>query len=132
MGGTELSLPLVIVISIIIFILEFGLTISAMYFGFVTKANERITKIETDNMIFWKVLDPHIAQLIHSPEHKERDFLMDKLVEHTLTLQEASRLHCLLEADIKEVEDRNKLVGMAFALIRVKTMLHRAGESVAQ
>ena len=48
---------------------------------------------------------------------------------NTLTLQELQG-DCLLEADIKEVEDRNKLVGMAFALIRVKTMIHKAGMSV--
>lgn len=81
------------------------------YYGFVVKVNGRLDKIESwietrkelrslekidhleecvhkmsaDNDVFWKVIEPHLAKLIHSPVHRDRDALVEKLVRGTLT-----------------------------------------------
>jgi hypothetical protein len=81
------------------------------YYGFVVKVNGRLDKIESwieqrkeilsndrlkemdarlsklqsDGDVFWKVIEPHLANIIHSPIHRDRDTLVEKLVCGTLT-----------------------------------------------
>jgi hypothetical protein len=113
-------LPIVsIAISII------GLLIT--YFGFVQKGIERqailenrLTKLETNNEVFWKVIEPHMAGIIHSPNHRERDELVDKLVKGALTENESVKLIFLLEENIRENHDGGKVLASALLLARVK------------
>lgn len=114
------------VISLVISVLG----LAAVYFGFVGKINdkidklsERVTKAETNNEIFWKVLEPHMAAIIHSPVHKDRDELVDKLVNNTITIVEADTLTCLLEKNISDNNDSTKKLASAFFLARVKSLV---------
>jgi hypothetical protein len=98
----------------------FALAIAGLvaYYGFVVKVNGRIDKIESwiegrkevvsaerinaletaihkaqsDNEIFWKVIEPHLANIIHSPIHRNRDCLVEKLVDGELTKTETYAL----------------------------------------
>lgn len=91
-----------------------------IYFGSIVKTSNRLTKLETDNDTFWKVIGPHMASIIHSPEHKDRDELVDKLVYGTLQPDEAERLACLLEQNIEENHSEGKKLASALLLARVK------------
>ena len=53
---------------------------------------EVLHKIEADNDIFWKVIEPHLANIIHSPLHKNRDNLVEKLIHGTLERKEVYSL----------------------------------------
>jgi hypothetical protein len=110
------------------------LGLAATYFGFVlkitnrqsdfeTKIGERMAKVEANNAVFWQVLSPHMANIIHSPSHQERDELVDKLVHNVLTTQEAIRLVCMLEQNIKENGDSSKKLASAFLLARVEALI---------
>lgn len=110
------------------------LGIAATYFGFVlkindrqssleTKVGERMAKVEATNEVFWKVLSPHMAEIIHSPTHRDRDELVDKLVHNMLTTPEASRLVFMLEENIRENDDNGKKLASAFLLARVKALI---------
>jgi hypothetical protein len=110
------------------------LGIAATYFGFVmkmsdrqssfeTKVSERMAKVEANSDIFWKVLEPHMAAIIHSPIHRDRDELVDKLVHNCITISEASTLISMLEENIRENGDNSKKLASAFLLARVKALV---------
>lgn len=47
--------------------------------------DERLAKLQSDGDVFWKVIEPHLANIIHSPVHRDRDKLVEKLVRGKLT-----------------------------------------------
>jgi hypothetical protein len=85
----------------------------AAYFGFVVRISNRTTaleqrcemhhvilarvetlsgemeKVKSENLLFWKVIEPHLAKIIHSPTNKTRDELVECLIAGTLTAEEA-------------------------------------------
>lgn len=67
-----------------------------------------------------KLMIRQAADAIHSPVHKDRDALMDKLVEGTLTRSEAKRLKKMLQEYIAEQPDRMLRWYACNALIRVQ------------
>ena len=46
----------------------------------ITELNEKIEKVFNDNEVFWKILGPKLAEIIHSPKSRDRDELVDLLV----------------------------------------------------
>lgn len=102
-----------------------GLAIS--YFGFIMQITNRLTAVETRNEVFWKVLEPHMAAIIHSPMHKNRDDLVDRLINKTITLEQAEELICLLEENIKENHNEGKQLASALLLARTKGLI-RGGQ----
>ena len=83
----------------------------------------RMTKVETMSDVFWKILDPHMASIIHSPIHMERDELVDRLVHNCLTISESEELIHMLEQNIRENDDNGKKLASAFFLARVKSLI---------
>ena len=105
------------------------------YYGFVVRITARMTAVETrckerctgtealrddiakikaETDIFWKVLEPHLANIIHSPTNRERDLLAAKLVAHTISKEEAVELCLLLEAALisTDWDGDKRLAGM--------------------
>ena len=114
------------------FAFSIGTFIAAMvvsYFGFVSKVNARLTKVEIQGEIFWKVVDPHLAAIIHSPHAERRDYLVDELLKDELPLQQLRELSCLLELAIAEEEGEKKLAA-ALLLARVESKIARGLASV--
>jgi hypothetical protein len=118
-------------ISIAVSIAGLLLTVATVYFAFVnrvtdklSKISNRVTKVEADNCIFWKVINPSLAKIIHSPVHHTRDMLMDKLADQTITIPELSVLEHLLETDKALETDKGLIFAMALALARVKSLLY--------
>ena len=86
-------------ITIIFSIMTFIITLVFNYFAFVIKVKTDITELQGQYKIFWKVIEPHLANIIHSPVHTRRDFLVEKMVNKKtdLTLCETDELIRLLE-----------------------------------
>lgn len=55
----------------------------------VGQLSEEMEKVKSENLLFWKVIEPHLGNIIHSPLHKTRDELVDSLIAGTLTEEEA-------------------------------------------
>lgn len=64
-----------------------------------------------------------MAAIIHSPIHRDRDELVDKLVHNCITISEASTLISMLEENIRENGDNSKKLASAFLLARVKALV---------
>ena len=117
------------------------------YFGFVMDTKTRVAKVEKDaeslnkkvdciddlqkqvsalqahNDVFWKVLEPHLAAIIHSPTHKRRDLLVDKLVSCEITYEETKELEILLAEAVLENKDESKKLAAALLLARARSIL---------
>ncbi len=110
-----------IIISIISVLIALYLAVKA-----TTKENtdaklriaERLTTLEGKYEIFWKIIEPHLATIIHSPIHKERDELVNKLVSGTIELGETKTLIPMLQALIEENHNDQKRLAGALLLIR--------------
>jgi hypothetical protein len=123
------------------------LGVMATYFGPLQKLGERVAKMEgrcdicAENMkhlpqmqadikevkdglnIFWKVVDPGLAQILHAPTHYERDELVDKLVSGEITLKEAHRLETLLNEAMEEDILPGKKLAAALLLGRTQMLI---------
>ena len=108
-------------ITLAIFLTTLFLSGLGAYYAFVRKIENRVTiveqqcnhnaeilttiaelakelhKVSSDNETFWKILGPHLAEIIHSPTARERDELVDKFVHRELqSVDELDRLTDLL------------------------------------
>ena len=97
------------------------------YLGIVTRQDKEIAEarkdiaiLQTDNSTFWRVVGPAMAGIIHSPTHKRRDDLVDKLVSNEIKPEELSEVVCLLQAAVAESTSDKKLAA-ALLLARAES-----------
>jgi len=134
----------VIDLSLLAQVLSVFITIGIVYFSFITKQQERIRAVEEisknnckrlDKMesidrrlammeskyeLFWKVIEPHLEKIIHSPAHQERDYLVSKFVNEHLTICELERLATLMEEALEENHDLSKSIAFSLLLARTR------------
>jgi hypothetical protein len=75
--------------------------------------------------VYFRSLDKMTTAVIHSPEHKRRDELGDKLVSGTLTCREAGELLSLLQKLIDEETNPEKRFAAAMQAARVQALIYR-------
>jgi hypothetical protein len=84
----------------------------------------RLSQLESSIEVFWKMVGPHLANVIHSPTHHRRDELVEKLTTHNspsiITLDEAQELLPLLATGREEIPDSNKKV--IFSMLMAQTI----------
>lgn len=85
-----------------------------------------VDKLSGRMELYMKVLDPHLANALHSPAHKQRDYLVERLAAGHLSSDEAQVLAQELK-DLLATEDRaDKKLAAALLLARLEW--ERAGE----
>jgi hypothetical protein len=113
-------------IQIVLTVASIVITLVLAYFGFVKDVVHRLTVLETDSKVFWQIIGPSLAKIIHSPDHKQRDELVDKLFRDGLSVDEARILDCLLEVGKEESDNGHDKLIFAFVQTRVKQILANA------
>ena len=83
---------------------------------------KEVAGIKKQNEMFWQMMTPHLASAIHSPIHKRRDALVDKLVENNITWEELVELEPMLCEEAWRGE-KEKKVNAAMLHFRVKMLL---------
>jgi hypothetical protein len=83
----------------------------------------KVSKMEAQLSVYFKTIDPFLAAAIHSPIHVERDALMERLEENTLTYEHAKQLEVELEKAIQEELDGNKKWIEILSLARVRSII---------
>lgn len=58
----------------------------------ISHIQARLDLIEMKLGVFWKLVEENLSTMLKKPTHNEMDHLLDKLEQHTLTLDEAYRL----------------------------------------
>lgn len=113
---------------IILILLQIGIVVLAGiggYYAFVLRISQRVTSMEgrceahvetlqrvhamsdevqrmkADNAVFWRVIEPHLGNIIHSPKAQKRDSLVDKLIAGTIDPKEARDLVETLDTAIR-------------------------------
>jgi hypothetical protein len=74
----------------------------------IATLNTRLDKVANDNEIFWKVIGPHLENIIHSPKSVDRDALVAKLIDETIEPDELPVLIDLLHGAIGKSEWTNE------------------------
>ena len=96
-------------------------------FGRLTKSvsdmGTDIAVLKADNDTFWRVIGPHMSGIIRSPDHLNRDHLIDKLDEETLTYDEALLLNSMLGHALQTEPDNTRKVALAFKLAQTRRLL---------
>lgn len=91
----------------------------------IAALNQRLDKLGADNEMFWRILGPHLAGIIHSPKAADRDKLVDKLVSETITEKECAKLtDLLIEAINSDRWSAEKKLAGALLLARAKSTLN--------
>jgi hypothetical protein len=62
----------------------------------VANLNGKLDKVMNDNEVFWRVIGPHLENIIHSPKSVCRDALVSKLTNGTISKEELAQLIELL------------------------------------
>jgi hypothetical protein len=68
----------------------------------ISDLEKEVERLKLQSELFWTVLQPHLANIIHSPIHVRRDELVDKFVKGTATHDEMVELDPMLCDEIKE------------------------------
>ena len=85
---------------------------------------QRVARSEQNDETFWKIIGPHMSNVILSPDHTTRDHLIHKLDEGTLTYDEGLRLNSTLAHAFLAEQDMQKKTGFAFKLAQVRCWLN--------
>ena len=133
-----------------------GITLLVIWFGFVTdvksrlkdheskisqhkediekldKLESRIVGVEKEQEIFMHVISPHLSKIIHSPNHKRRDMLVDKLVNGNITAEELCELKLQLNDLAETTTDNGHRFAAAILLARVEILITREKTALRQ
>ena len=70
----------------------------------IANLNAKLDKVMNDNEVFWKVIGPHLENIIHSPKSVDRDDLVAKLIAGTIEKEELPTLISLLQQALTKPE----------------------------
>jgi hypothetical protein len=91
----------------------------------IASLNQRIDKVTNDNEVFWKVIGPHMENIIHSPKSVDRDELVSKLTRGTIGKEELPTLiEMLHEAIGKDEWTSEKRFAGVLLLARATALLN--------
>lgn len=110
------------IVSLVIGVATLLLTTLLTYFAFVVKTNSRLVKLETGYEVFWKVLEPHLANIIHSPIHVRRDELVEKMVTGKLSREEGYELLPMLKECFNNCNTPDQKIAAALLLARLSVI----------
>jgi hypothetical protein len=83
-----------------------------------------IASIKKQQEVFWTVIQPHLAAIIHSPTHKRRDELVDKLITDQIGFDELVELEPMLHQEANNGVAEKRLPA-ALLSARVQILLTR-------
>jgi len=130
---TELNILPVIAIMISIASLAYT------YFGLIIKIREDMSKdkdcigreiadlrskmssLETKTELFWRCIEGRVVEMLKSyPTNLNKDVLLDKLSDNSLTLREAEELRTILGCELDKAVDKQFAYVLALGLIEQK------------
>ena len=93
----------------------------------IPEIEHKLDTLAGQTEVYFGMMDRYIASVIHSPIHRDRDELMDRIGE--LNKEELIHLAALLERLQQEETDNNKKFAGALAQARVASLLWKAERS---
>lgn len=81
----------------------------------ISTIQERCALLEMKMGMFWRLVEEHLSDMLKKPTHLEMDALLDKLKQHTLTLDEAHLLRSWVQRvylDGQDVRSQQRLIAI--------------------
>lgn len=110
----------------------------------MTKAETRLDFLESKSKVVdeikssldrmegqWDLILPSLGKIIHSPDHKRRDELVDKYLKHETDFSEMMELSCMLRDNIEINHDNVKVLASALLLAKLETEI-KAREKIGE
>jgi len=91
------------------------------YFAFIVNIQTRLSTVETKIDLFWKAIETNVIKMLKNyPTNINKDVLLDKLVNHELSLQEAQLLRTILIGDMNNIQDHHNQLAYVLGIARVE------------
>jgi hypothetical protein len=105
-------------------------TILLALFSYVLKISTDTAALKRDMAVFWKIMEPHLGNIIHSPHTPDEDELIERFFYKSgsaLSKEEAIRLARYLHqaACANHAEGKSLAFGMALARLEMVTGITR-------
>jgi hypothetical protein len=91
-----------------------------------------VQALKAKDELFWTIVKPHLANIIHSPEHQRRDMLVEKFTQsEPLTEGELVELDKMLSAEANNgVEYKRLPAALLLSQVRIEIMERRKCQSL--
>jgi hypothetical protein len=102
----------------------------AYYMRAVASVSERVACLESDNKVFWSVITPHLANLIHQSSAPRRDDLVQRFTDgKNLSREEMTEMMLLLQAVSEDPgRDPGKRLAAALLVAKAEMRINRLRE----
>lgn len=95
------------------------------YFGVIAGMKERLSSLETKVDLFWKVVEDKVTQILKSPNYFDKDLLLDKMRDRSLSLKEAEALRTIMNEEIS-LNHSKHLLGSILIIARLEGIIAEA------
>lgn len=107
----------------IIAIVIAGITLLGGYFGFVSKIQVRLARLEVKTDLFWGLVEDKLSDVLHSPNAPDKDILLGKLKDKSLSRQEVVDLRGILEAESHEPKKQKLSIAYFLIITRLEILI---------
>lgn len=109
-----------------VFLTILGIVIQFLitYFGFLIKIKSDIAVLKTQIGPFWNMVEKNLPNLLHSPTHKRKDELLDKMQNGKLDKREMHELRDILVCALNNGEYlEDKRITLILVLSRLEQLI---------
>lgn len=89
----------------------------------IGEIKSKISSLETKTELFWRCIEGKVVDMLKTyPTNIDKDVLLDKFKENSLTIEEAERLRTALNCEIQNTQD--KQLAYILALARLEQIIY--------
>ena len=92
----------------------------------IADIRDRIRAIEVKTELFWNAIEKEVINILHHPSESERDILLEKLQDKTITLQEMERLKNILSDVVKKKKAKEEVISAVLLIGRLDQLIYTA------
>jgi RNase P/RNase MRP subunit p30 len=94
------------------------------YIDDIRSVCERVKALEVKNELVWGAIEKAVIDILHHPNQKEKDALLEKFRDKDITEIELEQLDNLLRCDLTERRGTSESVAAALLIARIKQFLY--------
>jgi len=89
----------------------------------IGEIKSKISSLETKTELFWRCIEGKVVDMLKTyPTNIDKDVLLDKFKENSLTIEEAERLRTALNCEIQNTQD--KQFAYILAIARLEQLIY--------
>ncbi len=92
-------------------------------FAVLSHIKERLASLETKVELFWSAIESKIVTMLKSPTHLRKDELLDKLLNHSISMEEAIELSRIMSEETYGKRDGAKEIASCLMTGRLQQLI---------